>query len=88
MYYGKQEPLEGSMRPDFIEILVERAHRILGASSVYEVIDLDDAGARRRIRDIYGNVDSSKVDAYLKDVGEIRLVTISSQERNGPEAVR
>ncbi|SHH97339.1 hypothetical protein [Desulfofustis glycolicus] len=68
------------MQADFIEILIERAHQILGDSSVYEVIDLDNAAARDRIREIYGNVEAATINAYLKVVDEIRVVTIPSQE--------
>ncbi|MCB2215117.1 MAG: hypothetical protein KQH59_03565 [Desulfobulbaceae bacterium] len=63
------------MGRDTIEVLIEKAHQILNGHSVYEVIDLEEEEARKRIVELYGNVSPSRIDAYLEAVRAIRNET-------------
>ena len=57
------------MDTDEIDILVNEAHAIFGATSVYEVI-------YRENKEAYDNPNSDNIDRYLKVTGRLKKVTI------------
>lgn len=53
------------MITDEISKLVDEAHAIFNATSVFEVIDLDKHAARDFLAKAYGNPDIEAIDRYL-----------------------
>ncbi len=63
------------MRTDKIELLVNEAHAIFNATSVFEVIDIDHQAARDFLNKTYNNPRAGVVDQYLNVVRKHRKVT-------------
>ncbi|MGB3212460.1 MAG: hypothetical protein WBB19_17300 [Desulforhopalus sp.] len=60
------------LRPAEIEKLVDEAHSIFNATSIYEVIDLDESAARAFLTTAYGNPETALIDQYLEVVDKLR----------------
>lgn len=68
---------------DQIESLVDRAHRLFGETSVFEVIDLPSRKeAIRTIVKFFGPVDVEKVDRYLDILDRLRREIGESETKN------
>ncbi|TKB26072.1 hypothetical protein FCL47_09995 [Desulfopila sp. IMCC35006] len=60
------------MDTDGIEQLIDEAHAIFNATSIHEVIDLDDQAARAFLMEAYGNPKPELIDQYLEVVAKLR----------------
>ncbi len=64
-----------NMRIHKITDLIEEAHEILNAMSIFEVIDLDRPAARKILTEIHNSPESEEIEHYLDVVEDLRLVT-------------
>jgi hypothetical protein len=71
------------METDYIELLVTRAHRLFGNHSIYEIIDMNEAEARQWLFEKHRNARPAVVEAYLKVVAEIRIITETGNSTSG-----
>ena len=60
------------MCTDGIEKLVDEAHAIFSATSIYEVIDLDEQAARSFLVKAYGDPKPALIDQYLEVIDKLR----------------
>ncbi len=63
------------MRIHKIADLIEEAHKIFNAMSIFEVIDLDRVAARKVLAEIHNSPESEEIERYLDVVDDLRLVT-------------
>ena len=68
---------------DQIDFLIDRAHRLFGETSVFEVIDLPSREeVIATLISFYGPVDFAKVDRYLDILGRLRREIGGNEVRN------